>query len=562
METRPFSRDSLRNLLGFEVSAQLLSPAHVRAGLRRRREDLAELRRRERLLRDFDPVFYGHAYEDLANLSGAELVGHWLGGGAAEGRIASASQLPRECPHVDWQSFSPADFLLANPDLGDLSHAAASVYMARYGYREERPLSIDPAVRDLIGIVAVQVLGPSAPARSKTSWRGLFDAVDDVVGGGFTPEIEDILADPDDRRMIVRLVELIHGRVPAPVEVDMWIAMIPRRGRPMIMTSVVRFLARDPESQRLRLGDRYVEAEPPRPADQIHILGDYESVVSFSEWHKRRSRFRASQKVQDDLLPVVQAGADPVVTVICSLYRGGALIEPYLENITGQIGFDRHELVIIDAASPEGEEEVIRAYVERFPNIRYHRQGERISIYEAWNLGIEASRGRYLTNANLDDARHLRSLDDMAAFLDAHGDIDVVYADTYYTLEPHAPWDVVEHVGVRTDLPPMTTWNVLQFNSPHCAPMWRRRLHAELGDFDTAYLSSGDWDFWIRCAEAGYSFHKLPDPLIAYYLNPDGMSTRPDSPGIREQWPIRERYRELLLQPERSLDPLRGMGPA
>ena len=556
--TRTWSRASLRNLLAFRVSTRLLSSAHVRSGLQRRRDDWLEVRRREELLVEFDPVFYRTAYQDVTNLSADELIGHWLGGGAAEGRIGSFVQLQREYPQIDWAAFSPDEFLGANTDLSELSHAATAVFFARYGYLEGRPLRVDPVVLELICAVAVQILGPEAPASSRTSWRGLFDAVDGAIDTGFAPEIEEILVDADDRRMIVCLVETIQGRVPTPGEVARWDSMSLRRGRATLVAALVRALAREPESLRLRLGDRYVRSEPVLPTEQIHILGDQESIVVFREWHDQRSRHKASQRSRDDRMPVVQAGPDPVVSVICSLYKGGALIEPYLENITSQVGFEHHELVIIDAASPDNEEAVIRSYAQRFPNIHYHRQTERISIYEAWNLGIKVSRGRYLTNANLDDSRHQQSLDAMAAFLDAHGEIDVVYADTYYTLEPHAHWDVVEHVGVRSDLPPLTTWNLLEFNSPHCAPMWRRQLHAEMGDFDTAYLSSGDWEFWIRCAEAGRSFHKLADPLCAYYLNPDGMSTRPDSPGIREQWPIRERYRDLLLQPERSRDPLRG----
>ena len=553
-------RETVKDLVAFRLGRHLLSPRHVRAGVQRRQEDWAEQRRRDALMVDFDPTFYRTAYGDLTHLSERELVGHWLVGGAPEGRIASFAQLVREYPEADWTRFSPDDFLEANPDIPEMSDAATAIYFGRYGAPERRLACINEPPPGLIRSVARQVLAPEVSAASTASWRSLYAALDEAVDTGFAPEIEAILEEPDDRLVVVRLVEAIHARVPSPSEVAVWQAMICRRGRPFIVTSVVRFLARDQESVRMRSGDEAWEVGIPVRSETIHILGDYSFTVSFCDWRNRRAAYRSLRQPREDTRPVAFNGATPVVSVICSLYRGGDFIEPYLANITGQVGFENHELIIVDADSPEGEEAVIRAYAERFPNIRYFRQTQRIGIYEAWNIGIEHSRGRYLTNANLDDSRNALSLDMMAAFLEVQPDIDVVYTDILYTLEPHADWDVLEHTGVRSHLPPITTWNLLEYNSPHCAPMWRRDLHEALGTFDETFCSAGDWEFWIRCAAAGKRFHKLPEPLIAYYLNPDGLSTSVDTPGIREQWPIRERYRDLLFQPERQLDPLRSGG--
>ena len=557
MLTRTITRTSLRTLLGFRIGTHLLSPAHVRSGIERRSVDLREQRRRDRLLVDFDEEFYRTAYGDLIHLSALELRGHWLGGGSAEGRIGSMVQLKHECPEADWSRFDADDFIQANPDIPEMSDSAAAIYFGRYGAPEGRPVRVNEPPPGLIEVIARQVLGPGVPRSATATWRALFVAIDDAVDNGFSPEIEAILEEPDDRVMVVRLAEAIHHRVPSPTEVGFWQSMIRRRGRPFVVTSVVRFFARDQESVRLRGGDATWDAGIPAQRGTIHVLGDHSFVVTSRDWHRLRAACSLEQHVEMPRTATVAPSDTPVVSVICSLYGGGDYIRPYLENITSQVGFDRHELIIVDADSPDGEEVVIQEFADRFSNIRYFRQDERIGIYEAWNVGIGLSRGRYLTNANLDDARHSGSLDEMAAFLETNADIDVAYSDVLYSLEPHLSWTMTDCIGVRTHLPPITTWNLLEFNSPHCAPMWRRELHDELGGFDTSYRSAGDWEFWLRCAEAGKRFHKLPEPLIAYYLNPEGISTSADTPGIREQWPIRERYRDLLVQPERVLDPLR-----
>ncbi len=58
------------------------------------------------------------------------------------------------------------------------------------------------------------------------------------------------------------------------------------------------------------------------------------------------------------------------------------------------------ELIVVDAASPESERETIERYMKSFANIRYKRMDYRIGIYDAWNVGVDLSRGRYLTNTN------------------------------------------------------------------------------------------------------------------------------------------------------------------
>lgn len=231
------------------------------------------------------------------------------------------------------------------------------------------------------------------------------------------------------------------------------------------------------------------------------------------------------------------------VSIITSMYRGGAYIHQFLENITQQSIFMKHcELIIIDADSPEGEEKAIASYSQRFPNIVYHRAASRIGIYEAWNLGVQLSRGRYLTNANLDDLRRTDSLERQMEVFEKFPFVDVVYQDFFYSFDGHAPFDLSAAVGMISDVPIVTPNNLLHSNSPHNAPMWRRSLHDELGLFDTSYRSAGDYDFWLRCVAQQKRFFKMNDPHVIYYVNPEGLSTQPDTRGIDEAAQITLRH--------------------
>ena len=240
-----------------------------------------------------------------------------------------------------------------------------------------------------------------------------------------------------------------------------------------------------------------------------------------------------------------------LVSVLTSLYRGGDFIEQFMDNITGQDIFDDYcELIIVDADSPENESETIKRYLSRHKNINYKRMNYRLGIYDAWNVAAQAARGSYLTNANLDDLRRSDSFSLQAATLDNLPFVDIVYQDLYYTFDPRLDFDRIAAFGHKTNLPIVTLHNLVEYNSPHNAPMWRKSLHDELGWFDTHLKSAGDYEFWFRCLAAGKLFYKINDPHVAYYQNPDGLSTRPGSRGVQEAMEIHKRYCRPLMPEE------------
>ena len=275
-------------------------------------------------------------------------------------------------------------------------------------------------------------------------------------------------------------------------------------------------------------------AEGPRPAP-----GETPAARANARDSRYTHHFRVSRPPQ------------VLVSAITSLYKGGRFIEQFMDNITSQEGFDEYcELVIVDAESPDDEAGTIRRYLARHPNINYIRVNHRIGIYDAWNVAAQAARGEYLTNANLDDMRRSDSFLLQAGTLDALPFVDVVYQDLYYTFDPDLPFEAIAAFGHQTDLPVVTLHNMVQFNSPHNAPMWRKSLHDELGYFDIHFKSAGDYEFWFRCLAAGKSFYKINDPHVVYYQNPEGLSTRPDSRGLFEALEVHKRYCRKLMPEE------------
>ena len=165
------------------------------------------------------------------------------------------------------------------------------------------------------------------------------------------------------------------------------------------------------------------------------------------------------------------------------------------------------------------------------------------TIYKAWNLGIEASNGEYITNANCDDRHNPISMGLMAKILYANPHIDLVYHDQYITWDPNTSWQEFKdrpHDTPQTqliygrDLPGrdgLFHWGSYSherlikgcFVGPQ--PMWRRSLHQRYGMFDPEFESAGDYEFWLRVAGKDNYFY-ISEPLGLYLAREDGKELK------------------------------------
>ena len=290
----------------------------------------------------------------------------------------------------------------------------------------------------------------------------------------------------------------------------------------------------------------------PHDANRVTIMGT-DRALARDMWDERAreigSAGAAAKRKPACVDPRQPHTGRYTVSMIASLYQGRRFIEKFLNNVTSQSLFNESELIIIDANSPEDEGKVIAEYMKIHPNIVYERINFRIGIYEAWNRGIELARGRYLTNTNLDDLRHPESIALQASMLDRNPGVDIVYQDFFYSFDPDLDFDEVAQFGFKSNLPIICPHNLLAFNSPHNAPMWRRALHDDLGVFDTSFRSAGDYEFWARCMSRGRTFRKINTPHVVYYQNAEGISTKPNTRGIEEAHRILARYAPLLTSP-------------
>ena len=238
----------------------------------------------------------------------------------------------------------------------------------------------------------------------------------------------------------------------------------------------------------------------------------------------------------------------PTISLITSVYKAEDYIEQLMEDVTSQTIFeDKCEWIILNANPPgsEVEEEVIQRYAELFPGkIIYKRLTEDPGIYGTWNMALEIATGEFITNINCDDRRKIDGLEKQAHTLIASPGSDLVYNDSYITLQPNIRWDDLNPAETqRYNFEQFSKEAMLRGSLPHNNPMWRKSLHDRYGKFDAKYRSAGDWEFWLRCVEGGSRFIKHPEVLGVYYFNPRGVSTNPEN----NDWKVEEE-KEVYLK--------------
>jgi glycosyltransferase involved in cell wall biosynthesis/ADP-heptose:LPS heptosyltransferase/lipopolysaccharide biosynthesis regulator YciM/ubiquinone/menaquinone biosynthesis C-methylase UbiE len=236
-----------------------------------------------------------------------------------------------------------------------------------------------------------------------------------------------------------------------------------------------------------------------------------------------------------------------LVSAIVSIYNAEQFIRGCIEDLESQTIADRLEIIIIDSASPQNEVAIVRELQGFYNNIRYLRTEQRETVYAAWNRGIALARGRYITNANVDDRHRSDAFELMTRVMESRPAVDLVYADVLITKTPNEAFDHHTLSGKYA----WCDWdrNILLdrgcFIGPQ--PLWRRSLHELYGGFDPTYVTSGDYEFWLRISQTSDFFH-IRQPLGLYLAHPDSIEHRNEDRKGSENSKILNLYRQAAKE--------------
>ena len=222
------------------------------------------------------------------------------------------------------------------------------------------------------------------------------------------------------------------------------------------------------------------------------------------------------------------------VSAIVSTYNSEKFIRGCLDDLIAQTLYRKGglEIVVVNTGSQQNEREIVEEYKQRFDHITHIWVPQRESVYAAWNRGIKAASGKYVTSANTDDRHRPDALERMAGALDSRPDIALVYADVDITTQENATFGGAPVKGKYQWLEfDRRTMFMACYMGPQ--PMWRRELHDRYGYFEPDFKSAGDYEFWLRMCPTDRFLH-IPETLGLYLESPASIEHANQETAARE----------------------------
>lgn len=217
----------------------------------------------------------------------------------------------------------------------------------------------------------------------------------------------------------------------------------------------------------------------------------------------------------------------PEISIILSLYQSDFYLRRLLFELSHQTAAHKAEFLIASIEPSAFQRELLHEF-SQFTGLRVTviEYPSRVGLYEAWNKLADLSQADILCNWNDDDPHSLYFIERMLYWTSTMHYFDVWFSDFYISYTPLANYSDCQRVGSLSLLKSVNYWSLLYDKAtPHASCCWRKSMHLTLGGFDESLEIASDRDFWIRAAGLGALFYYIREPLYAYYVNPQGLST-------------------------------------
>ena len=173
----------------------------------------------------------------------------------------------------------------------------------------------------------------------------------------------------------------------------------------------------------------------------------------------------------------------PKFSLITVVLNNKELLEKTIESVLNQ-NFKNFEYIIIDGGSNDGTLEILKKYNNK---IDYWLSERDNGIYDAFNKGMELSKGDYLGIINSDDTYRSNALNIISKYINKNENIDFIFGSVqkrWGLLSGYKPWKI------------FFTWG---FYTSHSTGFFIKRTSAKkVGFYNLKYKYHSDYDYFFR----------------------------------------------------------------
>lgn len=193
----------------------------------------------------------------------------------------------------------------------------------------------------------------------------------------------------------------------------------------------------------------------------------------------------------------------PLVTIICLCYNHERFIKEALDSVMAQT-YPNLEIIIVDDYSTDNSVEIIAAYCQAHPFIRFISTGSNKGNCAAFNEGWRSASGEFIIDFATDDVLLPDRVEkQVAAFQSVDESYGVVYSDALYISDDSKPirnhYKRDKQGKLLSFAPSGDVFKELLSRYFICPPtmMMRHTVLEKLNGYDET-LAYEDFDFWVR----------------------------------------------------------------
>jgi len=138
-----------------------------------------------------------------------------------------------------------------------------------------------------------------------------------------------------------------------------------------------------------------------------------------------------SESAPSSASPAPSGTPAPFVTVVIPTFNRARMLCDCVDSVLAST-FRDFEIVIVDNASEDDTAEVVRKrYLERLPNVRYHRNPANLMVCGGRNAGIRLARGEWILCLDSDNLVLPDMLEELVACARRHPELGLIGALSY-----------------------------------------------------------------------------------------------------------------------------------
>lgn len=193
------------------------------------------------------------------------------------------------------------------------------------------------------------------------------------------------------------------------------------------------------------------------------------------------------------------------LSVVMAVYNGETYLREAIDSILNQT-FTNFEFIIINDGSTDGTQQILESYKD--PRIIPVHQ-EHLGFTKSLNNGIALAKGEYIARQDADDISMPDRLEKQIEFLERHKNIALLGTATKFVDEKGRYLYTIEfscdHFAIERGMN-------RQNHFIHGSVMFKKQYFFELGGYRDFFLTSQDFDLWLRFIE-NYEVANLSNPL-------------------------------------------------